>query len=112
MGKDTNILMIIQNISLKRNTFPKTSEEESITVHPNRGLKERLRKDWSFGGKRGIARKKVEVHSFFFTPSPVMGTKITGMTFVVSSFPPRLIIFFNSWVDSPTGMTIRPPSLN
>jgi hypothetical protein len=61
MGKDINILMIIQNISSSRNTFPKTSEEESTTVHPNKGLKERSRKGWNIGGKGGIIKKKVEI---------------------------------------------------
>ena len=65
MGKDINILMIIRNISLKRNTFPKTSEEESTIVHPNKGLKERSRKGWNIGEKRGIARKnKVKIEAF------------------------------------------------
>jgi len=35
-------------------------------------------------------------YCFFFTPSPVMGTKTTGITSVVSIFPERLTIFFNS----------------
>jgi hypothetical protein len=33
---------------------------------------------------------------FFFTPSPVMGTKTTGMMSIVSIFPERLTIFFKS----------------
>lgn len=37
-------------------------------------------------------------HLFPFTPSPVIGTKTTGITSVVSIFPDRLIIFFNSCV--------------
>jgi len=46
---------------LKRNTFQKTSKEESTTVHPNKDLKERLRKGWNIGGKQEIVKKKVEV---------------------------------------------------
>ena len=35
---------------------------------------------------------------FSFTPSPVMGTKRTGITSRVSIFPDLLTIFFSSWV--------------
>ena len=61
MEKDINILMIFQSILLRRNTFLKTSEEESTTVHPIRGLRVRLRSGWNIGGKRREIKKKVEV---------------------------------------------------